>query len=607
MRPPRPWMLSLLAAGLASCASYNAMWNAEQHARDARRLEQLGQTAEARAQWAQAAAKARAGRTAKALVLQAEGLAYSGSCQDAATPLARAQGSLTEVALRERMDLADAVCALAAGDLARADAALAMPLASRNAERRSRAEFVAGQAALVRWDYDAAIVHFNRSRVPGAAGRALVGQQRALITRAAQLADLKPIAAELSRLRSGASGTEDASHLVDLLTQVLAVAETPGARFRVAELARDSLQAPALAGRLFLETATGDTASLFAPKALIAALSVLPDRRDSIVALLDARYAASPYTRAFHGDPSVAYVAAEDSLAREMGPARSAGRPAVSAVELFGTTFQNPILLAAGTAGFGCELDHVLDLDSLGGIVTKAVTPEPRQGHPALRVAEFRGGMLNAVGLANPGVERVAEHELPWLAQRLARARIIVNVAGATVADYVRVIERLTPLAAITAFEVNASCPNTQAGGLEFGAEPASLAELVRACRQVSTRPLAVKLSPVLPDIPAMARVARDAGAEAVSLVNTMPGLLDKRLGNGSGGLSGPALLPIGVLATRRVHELVGMPVIGVGGVRNVADAREYLAAGAALVAIGTAALADPRVPERIARELARG
>ncbi|HET9386514.1 MAG TPA: dihydroorotate dehydrogenase [Gemmatimonadales bacterium] len=279
----------------------------------------------------------------------------------------------------------------------------------------------------------------------------------------------------------------------------------------------------------------------------------------------------------------------------------------MTAVQLFGTSFQNPILLAAGTAGFGRELDHVIDLDLLGGIVTKAVTPEPRRGHAPLRVAEFRGGMLNAVGLANPGVAHVAEHELPWLAQRLRRARILVNVAGAKVTDYVQVIERLTPNEAITAFEINASCPNTSAGGLEFGAEPAGLSELVRACRRASTRPLTVKLSPVLPDIPAMARVARDEGAEAVTLVNTMPGLLDKRLGNGSGGLSGPALLPIGVLATRRVRERVHMPVIGVGGVRTAADAREYLAAGASLVAIGTAALADPRVPARIARELSGG
>lgn len=276
----------------------------------------------------------------------------------------------------------------------------------------------------------------------------------------------------------------------------------------------------------------------------------------------------------------------------------------MSAVQLFGTSFQNPILLAAGTAGFGRELDHVIDLDLLGGIVTKAVTPEPRRGHAPLRVAEFRGGMLNAVGLANPGVQAVAERELPWLAGRLRRARIIVNVAGATIADYTRVIERLTPLEAITAFEINASCPNTNAGGLEFGSEPRGLAELVRACRRAATRPLTVKLSPVLPDIPAMAQVAREEGAEAVTLVNTMPGLLDRRLGNGSGGLSGPALLPIGVLATRRVRERVGMPVIGVGGVRTAADAREYLVAGASLVAIGTAALADPRAPVRIAREL---
>ena len=281
----------------------------------------------------------------------------------------------------------------------------------------------------------------------------------------------------------------------------------------------------------------------------------------------------------------------------------------MTAVRLFDVTFQNPILLAAGTAGFGREVTGVIDLDALGGIVTKAVTPEPRRGHPGPRVAEFRGGMLNAVGLANPGLDAVATHDLPWLARRCERSgtRIIVNVAGATVADYVRVIERLTPLDAIAAFEINASCPNTSAGGLEFGAEPGGLTELVRACRRASSRPLSVKLSPVLPDLPSMARVAQAEGAQAVTLVNTVPGMLDGRLGNGTGGLSGPALLPVGVLATRRVAEQVGIPVIGVGGVRSAADAREYLAAGASLVAIGTAALADPRVPERIARALERG
>ena len=248
-----------------------------------------------------------------------------------------------------------------------------------------------------------------------------------------------------------------------------------------------------------------------------------------------------------------------------------------------------------------------MDLDALGGIVTKAVTPEPRRGHPAPRVAEFAGGMLNAVGLANPGLEVVAVEDLPWLAARLLRARVLVNVAGATIADYERVLERLSDTVGVTAFEINASCPNTAAGGLEFGSTAAGLAELVRRCRRRTLKPLVIKLSPILPDLPAMAGVAQQEGADAVSLVNTLPGALADRLGNRFGGVSGPALLPIGVLATQRVRERVGLPVIGVGGIRTAEDAREYLHAGAALVAIGTAALADPRVPNRIARALADG
>jgi len=279
----------------------------------------------------------------------------------------------------------------------------------------------------------------------------------------------------------------------------------------------------------------------------------------------------------------------------------------VTPIRLFGTSFQNPVLLASGTAGFGREVSRVIDLEALGGIVTKAVTPEPRRGHAAPRVAEFVGGMLNAVGLANPGLDAARQHELPWLAAHLRKARVLVNVAGATVEDYVRVIKGLTDLEGVTAFEINASCPNTSAGGLEFGATPDSLRDLVRHCRAVATRPIAVKLSPVLPDIAAMAEVAHREGADAITLVNTVPGTLDRRLGNGAGGVSGPALLAIGVLATRKVRAAVPIPVIGVGGIRTAADAREYLAAGASLVAIGTAALADPRVPERVARELVRG
>jgi dihydroorotate dehydrogenase (NAD+) catalytic subunit len=272
---------------------------------------------------------------------------------------------------------------------------------------------------------------------------------------------------------------------------------------------------------------------------------------------------------------------------------------------VLGARFQNPVLLAAGTAGFGREVDGVIDLEALGGLVTKAVTLERRSGHPGPRVAEFVGGMLNAVGLANPGLETVVADELPWLA-RLRRPRVLVNVAGTTVEDYAQVVERLTDVAVVTAFEINASCPNTSAGGLEFGSTADGLATLVRRCHRVATKPLVVKLSPALPDVAGMAEIARDEGAAAVSLVNTMPGALAGRLGYGQGGVSGPALLPIGVLATRRVRERVELPLIGVGGIRTAADAREYLRAGASLVAVGTAALADPRAPERIARELER-
>lgn len=279
----------------------------------------------------------------------------------------------------------------------------------------------------------------------------------------------------------------------------------------------------------------------------------------------------------------------------------------MSTVEVLGARFQNPVLLAAGTAGFGREVDGVIDLESLGGIVTKAVTPEPRAGHPGPRVAEFVGGMLNAVGLANPGLDAVAAHELPWLARRLTRARVLVNVAGAMVEDYERVLERLSDVAVIVAFEINASCPNTSSGGLEFGATPAGLADLVRRCRRRTLKPLVIKLSPALPDVASMALVAQQEGADAVSVVNTIPGALAGKLGLGYGGVSGPALLPVGVLATTRIRERVGIPVIGVGGIRTAADAREYLRAGAALVAVGTAALADPRVPERIARDLSHG
>jgi len=279
---------------------------------------------------------------------------------------------------------------------------------------------------------------------------------------------------------------------------------------------------------------------------------------------------------------------------------------------VLGRRFQNPIILAAGTAGFGRELDGIMDLDRLGGLVTKAVSLEPRSGNLPPRVAEFPGGMLNSVGLANPGLERVRTHDLPWLAARLSRAAILVNVVGFRVDEYAEVVGGLQDVPGIAAFELNLSCPNTSAGGIEFGADPGCVARIVSLCRARTRLPLIAKLSPVLPDLGGMAVVARKAGADAITVVNTMPGALaaedgTPRLGNGYGGMSGPVLLPVGLLAVQRVVERAGVPVIGVGGVRTAADVRQYLAAGAALVGIGTAALADPRLPARIVRDLERG
>lgn len=281
--------------------------------------------------------------------------------------------------------------------------------------------------------------------------------------------------------------------------------------------------------------------------------------------------------------------------------------------EVFGATFQNPILLAAGTAGYGRELAGVMDLHRLGGIITKAVSVAPRVGNAPPRVAEFPGGMLNSVGLANPGVAAVRASQLPWLLANAGPARILVNVVGFETGEYAEVISVLDDLDGITAYELNLSCPNTSAGGIEFGSDPECVRQIITGCRARTRRPLIAKLSPVLPDIGAMAVVARDAGVDGISVVNTVPGSLthddgSRRLGHGTGGVSGPALLAIGVRAVGRVLQCTGgtVPVIGVGGVTTAADARQYLRAGASLVAIGTAGLADPRLPERVISHLAQ-
>lgn len=284
----------------------------------------------------------------------------------------------------------------------------------------------------------------------------------------------------------------------------------------------------------------------------------------------------------------------------------------MTAVEAFSTTFQNPILLAAGTAGFGREIAGVIDVDALGGIITKAVSPEPRAGHPAPRVTEFDGGMLNAIGLANPGLAHVTEVDLPWLATNLRRARVVVNVVGAVVEDFVTVVRALDRFDIVSALELNLSCPNTAKGGEEFLASTETMADLIRRCRDATTKPIIAKLAPTLTDVGRTAVAAAQAGADGISLVNTIPGALFRcsdgdrgartpRLGFGRGGVSGPPLLPVGVLAVEKARQATDLPIIGMGGVRTPDDVEQYLTAGAVLVAVGTAALAHPRVPERLA------
>jgi dihydroorotate dehydrogenase (NAD+) catalytic subunit len=279
---------------------------------------------------------------------------------------------------------------------------------------------------------------------------------------------------------------------------------------------------------------------------------------------------------------------------------------------VFGLQFQNPILLASGTCGYGAELDGFFDIDRLGGLVTKAVTADARVGNPAPRVAEFAAGMLNSVGLANPGPDVVVAEKLPWLAARLRRARVLVNIAGRSAEDYGLIIRRCEEAPGIDAYELNVSCPNVKEGGAIISTREDLLADAVRAARAATRRPLIVKLAPNVPDIGRMAEVAVAEGADGLTLINTMPGLLfdleTRRpvLGGGAGGVSGPALLPIGVLAVARARQRVSVPIIGVGGIRALEDALQYLVAGASLVQIGTASFADPRAALRVLTGLER-
>jgi dihydroorotate dehydrogenase (NAD+) catalytic subunit len=279
---------------------------------------------------------------------------------------------------------------------------------------------------------------------------------------------------------------------------------------------------------------------------------------------------------------------------------------------LFGATFKNPVLLAAGTCGFGEELRDVLDLGALGGIVTKSVTLEPRAGNPAPRVVEAGNAMLNSIGLANPGLEKVCAEKLPWMKEHLSGLQVFVSVAGHIPDEYWRIVEGLETAGGFLGYELNLSCPNdTRLGGLPFALDPEALHEVVTGARERTERPLLVKLAPNVPDIGPVAEAAEAAGADGITLVNTMPGLIidvesrEAALGAGSGGLSGPALRSVGVHAVHRARQRTSVPLLGVGGITDENDALQYFLAGASLVQVGTATFADPRAAQRVVRGLA--
>lgn len=266
---------------------------------------------------------------------------------------------------------------------------------------------------------------------------------------------------------------------------------------------------------------------------------------------------------------------------------------------LFGVEFHAPVLLASGTCGYGEEYADLIPLDELGGLVTKAVSLEPRRGNPPHRVSETPGGMINAIGLENVGLKAFVDEKLPWLRDNLRRAHVFVNVVGWTVEDYAGVVAGLDDREGFLGYEINVSCPNVK-GGTLFGTDEEALAELVTRLRAETERPLVIKLTPNVPDVGVYARICEECGADGLSAINTFPGMLidvERRrpvIGNVSGGISGPAILPMGIYLTWRAATVSSIPVMGIGGIRNGEDALQYILAGASLVQIGTATFVDP-------------
>jgi dihydroorotate dehydrogenase (NAD+) catalytic subunit len=278
-------------------------------------------------------------------------------------------------------------------------------------------------------------------------------------------------------------------------------------------------------------------------------------------------------------------------------------------VSFAGLDLVSPIIAASGTFGYGIEFEEIVSLERLGAIVTKGISVEPMAGHPAPRMVHTAGGMLNAIGLQNVGVEDFIERKLPPLS-RHPSCKVIVNVFGHTVNEYIAVIDRLNDAEGIAAYELNASCPNVLAGGMAFGTDGYALEELVERTKRVAIQPLIVKLSPNVTSIGQMARICEEAGADAVSVVNTFLAMsIDAetrrpRLSNVSGGLSGPAIKPIALRMVYGVARSVKIPILGMGGIVTPEDAVEFMLAGATAVQVGTASFADPRATERLATGL---
>lgn len=302
---------------------------------------------------------------------------------------------------------------------------------------------------------------------------------------------------------------------------------------------------------------------------------------------------------------------AQPSEAVEAGRGDAGAALSRASVSAFGARFSSRLWLASGTCGFGEPLVAAMSPSDVGALVTKSVTVRPREGNPAPRVAEFSGGMLNSVGLANPGLAAVRREKLPWMRRALGGLPVFVSVAGRSPEEYAQVVRGLDDEEGFLGYELNLSCPNDAgAAARPFSLDLEATKRVLGEVRPLTSRPLLAKLAPNDPDIGRTAAEAVAEGADGITAVNTMPGLLldgggTPRLGAGAGGTSGPALLPVGLAAVRAVSKAVRVPVAGAGGVLSPADARAYLAAGAAFVQVGTGSFADPRCAARIARALA--